>query len=52
MEITEEDAEDFLARDPKHGNFHPLLYSDEVYNNFMGNLTYYFDKLIRPKPPV
>jgi len=48
LEITEEDALEFLSRDPKNGNFNPLLYSQEVYENFINNLTYYFDKLIRP----
>ena len=49
LEITEEDALEFLARDPRYGNMHPLTYSQEVYENFMNNLTYYFDKSIRPR---
>lgn len=48
IEITEECPYDFIGRDPTHGNFQPLLYSHEVYSNFMDNLTYYYDKLIRP----
>jgi len=48
IKITEEDALEFLARDPRNGNFNPLIYSQEVYINFINNLTYYFDKLMRP----
>jgi len=49
IKITEECPIDFLARDPRRGNYQPVLYSLEVYENFMGNITYYYDKLIRPR---
>lgn len=47
--ITEEDALDFLARDPENGYFQPEEYANEVIENFNNNEIYYFDKLLRQK---
>lgn len=49
MAITEENPEDFLARDERKGYFYPQKYAKEVFENFLGNETYYFEKLIRLK---
>ena len=49
MVITEEDAEDFLARE-SDGFFAPLKYAAEVFKNFEINEVYYFDKLVSIKP--
>lgn len=47
--ITEEDPEEFLARDPVKGYFEPEQYAGEVIENFNNNETYYYDKLLGHK---
>lgn len=49
IEITEEDIGEFLSRDPDHGYWHPDKWAKEVFQNFVGNETYYYEKLIRGK---
>jgi len=49
MELTEECPGEFLGRDPRRGYFQPLVYSTEVFENFLNNQTYYFDKFSRPQ---
>jgi len=45
--ITEESPGEFLSRDPKNGYWHPEIWAEEVYANFIENQTFYFDKLIK-----
>lgn len=47
IDITEEDAEEFMAQDQKNGLFKPLRYSKNVFRNFENNQNYYFDKINR-----
>lgn len=47
IDITEEDAEEFMSQDQKHGLFKPFRYSKLVFQNFEDNENYYFDKLAR-----
>lgn len=47
MDITEESIGQFLSRDPAHGYWHPDKWAKEVFQNFLSNQTYYFNKLIR-----
>jgi hypothetical protein len=47
IEITNEDIGEFLSRDPEHGYYHPDKWAKEVFQNFLGNQVYYWDKLVR-----
>lgn len=49
MDITEEDIGEFLSRDPENGYYHPDKWAKEVFQNFLANETYYYEKLIRGK---
>jgi len=52
LAITEEDPDDFLARDPANGYFEPEEYAGEVIENFNNNEVYYYDKLLRAGKPT
>lgn len=47
LSVTEESAEDFLSRDPVESGYDNLGYAEEVFEDFLSNLNYYYDKLIR-----
>lgn len=47
IEISEEDIGEFLSRNPTEGYWHPEVWAQEVEKNFMCNLTFYYEKLIR-----
>jgi hypothetical protein len=45
--ITEEDISEFLSRDPINGFWVPELWASEVFENFLSNQVFYYDKLVR-----
>jgi len=49
LNVTEESAVDFLARDPVNGYFEPKEYAGEVTENFLNNQTYYWEKMVRER---
>ena len=47
LQITNEDAMEFLGRDPENGFWNPEIYAQEVFDNFINDQTFYCDKMIR-----
>ena len=49
LSVTNEDAEEFLSQEPIHGYWNASQYARNVFESFVNDQTFFFDKLLRKR---